>query len=82
MAYLNIGDTYYDMGEHEKAIPHFQKAVQLDPNNANAHLLLGLAYRALKRVEEARVQFKETLELEPDHPQATQIRQWLERLRR
>ena len=47
--YLNVGDTYYDMGEHEKAIPYFQKAVQLDPNHANAHVLLGLAYRALNR---------------------------------
>ena len=77
--YLNVGDTYYDMGEHEKAVPYFQKAVQLNPNHANAHLLLGLSYRALKRGEEARVQFEETLELEPDHPQATQIRQWLVR---
>ena len=82
MAYLNIGDTYYDMGEHEKAIPHFQKAVQLDPNNANAHLLLGLTYRALNRGGEARVQFEKTLELEPNHPQAVQIKQWLERLRK
>ena len=79
---MNIGDTYYDFGEHENAIPYFKKAVQLDPNHANAHLLLGLTYRALKRKDEARIQFEETLQLEPDHPQASQIRQWLERLRK
>ncbi len=78
MTYLNIGDTYYDMREHEKAIPYFQKAIQLDPDHANAHLLLGLAYRALKRGDQARVHFEKTLELEPSHPQAGQIRQWLE----
>ena len=75
--YLNVGDTYYDMREHEKAIPYFQKAVHLDPNHANAHLLLGLSYRTLKRSDQARVHFEKTLELEPYHPQAAQIRQWL-----
>ena len=80
--YLNVGDTYYDMGEHKNAIPYFQKAIQLDPNHANVYLLLGLSYRALNRGGEARVQFKKTLELEPDHPQATQIRQWLAQTRK
>ena len=80
MAYLNIGETYYDMREHEKAIPYFQKAVQLNPNHANAHLLLGLSYRALQRGDQARVHFEKTLELEPNHPQAAQIRRWLERV--
>ena len=81
MAYLNIGDTYYDMREHEKAIPHFQKAIQLDPNHANAHMLLGLAHRALNRGDQARIHFEKTLELAPDHPQAAQIKQWLGRTR-
>ena len=76
--YLNMGNTYYDMREHEKAIPFFQKAVGLNPNHANAHLLLGLSYRALNRGDRARVHFEKTLELEPNHPQAAQIRTWLE----
>ena len=70
------------MAEYEKAIFYTQKAIQLDPDHANAHLLLGLAYRALKRGKEARVQFEKTLKLEPNHPQAAQIKQWLERLRK
>ncbi len=77
--YLNIGDTYYKMGEREKAISYFQKAIQFDPNHANAHLLLGMTYRALNRGDQARVHFEKTLELEPKHPQAAQIRQWLVR---
>ena len=77
----DIGDTYYDMGEHEKAVPYFQKAIQINPNHANAYLLLGLSYRALNRGGEARVQFKKTLELEPNRPQASQIEKWLEESR-
>ena len=67
---MDIGETYYDMGEHEKAIPYFQKAVQLSPNHANAHLLLGLSYRALNHVEEARPHFEKVLKLESNHPHA------------
>ena len=74
---MDIGDTYYDFGEHENAIPYFNKAVRMNPNHANTHLLLGLSYRALKRGDQARVHFEKTSELEPSHPQAAQIRQWL-----
>ena len=45
---MNIGDTYYDFGEHENAIPYFNKAIQLDPDHANAHLLLGLSISSLE----------------------------------
>ena len=79
--YLNLGNSYYNMGKHEKAIPHYLKALHLNPNHANAHMLMGLSYRALKRGDRARVHFEKTLELEPDHPQAAWIRQWLERTR-
>ena len=51
----------------------------LNPNHANAHLLLGLAYRAVNRVKEARVHFEKILELDSNHPQADQIRRWLGR---
>ena len=80
--YLIIGGTYQKMGDHEKAIPYFHKAIHLNPNHTNAHLLLGLSYRALKRGDQARVHFEKTLELEPDHPHAAQIRQWLAQTRK
>ena len=79
--HLNIGETYFDMGQHEKAIPYYLTAVQLNPNHANAHLLLGLSYRALKRGDRARVHFEKTLELEPNHSHAARIKRWLERTR-
>ena len=77
--YLDIGDTHFKLSEHDKAIPYFKRAIQLNPNHANAHLLLGLSYRALKREDLASVHFQKTLELEPNHPQAAQIKRWLER---
>ena len=68
------------MRQHEKAIPYLQRAVERNPNHTNAHLLLGLSYRAMKRGDEARVHFEKTLELEPDHPQGAEIREWLGRI--
>ena len=79
---MNIGDTYHNMGQHEKAIPYFKKGIQLDPANARAHLLLGLSYRALNRMDEARSHIEKALKLKPNHPHAAQIKQWLERLRK
>ena len=79
--HLNIGDTYYGMGHHEKAIPHYQDAILLNPNHANAHLLLGLSYRALNRKGEALAHFERVLRIEPNHPQAHRIKQWLGRTR-
>ena len=81
MTYLNIGDTYYAMGELEKAIPYYQNRIRLNPDHATAHLLLGLSFRALKRDDEARAHLEKTLELDPGHPQAARIRAWLERAR-
>ena len=76
--YLDIGDTYYKLREHDRAIPYFKRAIQLNPSHTSAHMLLGMSYWALKRIDDARVHFEKTLELEPDHSQAAQIRGWLD----
>ena len=77
--YVRIGGTYYDMREHEKAIPYLKRAIQLNPKYANAHLLLGMTYLSLKRSDRARFHFEKTLELQPNHPRADPIKQWLRR---
>jgi tetratricopeptide (TPR) repeat protein len=47
------------------AIPDFQKAIELDPKDAEAYLWLGLSLRKEKREEEARKAFAKSLELNP-----------------
>ncbi len=75
--YLNIGGTYHNMGQFEKAIPYLQKAIQINPRLTNAYFNLGLAYGALNRLEEARANLRRVLELNPNDPQASVIRQLL-----
>jgi tetratricopeptide (TPR) repeat protein len=52
-------------GGTQVAIPDFQKAIELDPKNAEAYLWLGLSLRKDKRDEEARKAFQKSLELNP-----------------
>ena len=41
---LHLGIAAYKENHYEKAIEHFEKATQLDPNNVKAHLYLATAH--------------------------------------
>ncbi len=53
----NLGRTYYEKGEAEKAIPPFERAVQINPTHPDARLNLANAYllanQPLKTIEQA-----------------------------
>jgi tetratricopeptide (TPR) repeat protein len=54
------------------SIPDFQKAIELDPKNAEAYLWLGLSLRKENRDAEARAAFTKSLELNPNRAWARQ----------
>jgi tetratricopeptide (TPR) repeat protein len=53
-------------GGAERAIADLQKAIELDPQLADAHLWLGLALRKANRHREARAAIERSLELNPE----------------
>ena len=59
-------------GGTKVAIPDFQKAIELDPANAEAFLWLGLSLRKENRDPEARQAFAKSLELNPNRLWAKQ----------
>ena len=67
-------------GEHEEAVIGFERALEVNPKNAAAHLELGLIhYEHLHDYVSAIYHFRKMLELRPDHLMAGQIKDHLTR---
>jgi len=79
--FYNIGQVQLKMGQVEAAIQSFERVLELAPEDVDAHIQLGNLHSRSGRNEEARACFRKVLELVPDHPQADQIRQFLESVR-
>jgi Tfp pilus assembly protein PilF len=60
------------LGRAPEAMADLEAALRLAPREADIHHTLGLACRALGRIEDARAAWQRTLELDPAHPQARQ----------
>lgn len=48
---LLLGNAYFYLGQHEKAVEYFNKALQQDPNFADAKLNLALSQRELNKFD-------------------------------
>jgi tetratricopeptide (TPR) repeat protein len=54
---------FYKNDEDERAAQVLEQAIKLDPNNAEAHLRLGMSYAALDRKPESDDEYKKAIEL-------------------
>jgi len=50
----NLGATYGNIGQFDKALEKFQESLRLDPDSPLAYATVGYAYRALNRFDDAR----------------------------
>ena len=61
----------FDQGSFDKAIELYEKAIKLDPNNAEAYNNLGLSYRAMNaKPSEFAWYFKTAIEINPQYAEA------------
>jgi len=50
-----------------EAILKWERIIEIDPNNANAHNNLGVAYEATERFDEALAEYEKAIKLEPQN---------------
>jgi protein O-mannosyl-transferase len=66
MAYYNLGQTYFQQGRPDKAIPQYQIVLQLNPDETDAYNNLGSALLQLGRADEAIANYQKALQLNPN----------------
>jgi FimV-like protein len=55
---------------HADGVRYLQKALIVNPNDAETHLNLGLAHMAMRQVSRAQQEFERSLKIKPDQPVA------------
>ena len=77
----NVGIQFYNIGEFDKALPHLQYAVDIEPNNERNQYLLGCCLNQLNRFTEAIQHLERAVELQPDdgRPEHASNKAWLTR---
>tara|TARA_Y100000031_G_scaffold80673_1_gene89018 strand:- start:625 stop:876 length:252 start_codon:yes stop_codon:yes gene_type:complete len=64
--YLDLGLAYGKSGKYEEAIESYTQAIEIDPDNAEAHWGLGAAYGKTGMTEKAIKSYKQALRIDPD----------------
>jgi tetratricopeptide (TPR) repeat protein len=63
-----IGGSYFNLGDFERAIDHFEKYLRLNPHDYKAISMIGLCYALMNKPEIAIKSYLRAAELEPDSP--------------
>ena len=66
-AYYDRGYSYYRLGQHERAIEEYDKAILLNPDYDAAHFARGFSYDSLGQYERAIQDYDQAVQLDPDY---------------
>ncbi|MEA1935124.1 MAG: tetratricopeptide repeat protein [Thermodesulfobacteriota bacterium] len=70
IAWIKLGNTYFDTNQPEKAIKAYNKSLELNPNNADVWTDLGVMYRRAGRHHDAISAFERAISIDPGHQQS------------
>ena len=62
-----MGNELLQVGKVEDAIAHFEQALRIKPDYAEAHNNLGIALELAGKIEEAITHFEQALRIKPDY---------------
>jgi len=66
-AWVELGNSYFDSNQYEKAIGAYRKALEINPANANVWTDMGVMYRRNGNPQEAINAFDKAIEADPKH---------------
>ena len=69
-----LASAYQQLGNHERAMEHYELAQQADPNSEGVRLSIAGLHLAQRQFEEAEQKIGEALEIEPESAQAYVLR--------
>lgn len=76
-AHAGLANAFFGLGRDNEAIKEAKEALSRDENVAQAHLVLGLVASNQGRSKEAETAYRKYLQLDPNGPQAAEIRNFL-----
>ncbi|OGW75920.1 MAG: hypothetical protein A2Z72_08770 [Omnitrophica bacterium RBG_13_46_9] len=68
--YLNLGNTYFEKRQYDKAIEQYEKVISIDENYAVAYGNIGVAYVSKGNLSEAEKFLKKAVALDHNYPLA------------
>ena len=68
--WYETGNEYLYAGDYKKAIEHYTKAIEIDPDFALAYNNRGVAYYNMGRYNEAIADYTKAIELDPEYAMA------------
>ncbi len=68
--YYNMGLALYYQGKLDEAIAAYQKAIEIDPDYADAYYNIGIALRKQGKLDEAIAAYQKAIEIDPDYADA------------
>jgi Flp pilus assembly protein TadD len=78
----NVGTNLYNSGNYADALRYYQRSVEIQPDNLDGIYQLGLCNLTLGNKEEAVKSFEKYLEADTESERATQVRGFLDYLKR
>lgn len=79
--HYNLGVAYTKTGDYASATAEYEKALKIDPDDADAHYNLGIIYDDCNQdAQKAIEHYRRYLELRPDAEDIYEVKAWIERL--
>jgi regulator of sirC expression with transglutaminase-like and TPR domain len=77
-----MGRTYQDLDKRSLAVRFYNKAIKHDPQDPMPHYYLGHIFKAYGNNNKAYGEFRRYLQLRPDAPDADEVKEEMDYLRR